>query len=43
MLACGSLLMESSGDTAVVSLPTNTVLLKVEELKRNHTLEVCVD
>ena len=43
MLACGSLLMESSDDAVIVSLPTSTVLLKVEELKSNHKLEVCVE
>ena len=43
MLACGSLLMEISDDAAaIMSLPTNSVLLKVEELKRNHKLEVCM-
>ena len=39
MLACGSLLMEDSID-AKMPLPLNTVLLKVEEVKRNHKLEV---
>ena len=42
MLACGSLLMGDSNDVAKMSLPTNTVLLKVEELTRNHKLEVCI-
>ena len=42
MLACGSLLMGDSNDVAKMSLPTNTVLLKVEELKRNYKLEYCI-
>lgn len=40
LLACGSLLTEISS-SAKTSLPTNTVLLQVEELKRNQKLQVC--